>query len=124
MLLSLLGLPLLVSTARGADAAALYEAKVRPILAHHCYECHSEKAKELKGRLKLDSVEGILKGGANGPGVIPGNVETSFLLRAIRYQEDDYQMPPRGRLEDQEIAGIEAWVKALKDSKTLPVPRR
>jgi len=122
LLLSLVGLPLLGSVARGADAAALYEAKVKPILTHHCYECHSEKAKELKGTLRLDSVEGILKGGANGPGVVPGDVDGSFLLRAIRYQEDDYQMPPRGRLEDQEIAGIEAWVKALKESKGRPRP--
>ncbi len=101
----------------GADPAALFDEKVKPLLTHHCYDCHSEKSKELKGNLKLDSLAGILKGGSNGPAVIAGDVENSFLLRAIRYQEADYQMPPRGRLSDEEIAGIEAWVKALKDSK-------
>ena len=106
--------------ARGADTAALFEQKVKPLLAHHCYDCHSLKADELKGKLKLDSLEDILKGGANGPAVIAGDVENSFLLRAIRYQEADYQMPPRGRLSDEEIAGIEAWVKALKDPKSRP----
>jgi len=106
--------------AHGADSAALFDQKVKPLLAHHCYDCHSEKSKELKGNLKLDSLEGIMKGGANGPAVVPGDVENSFLLRAIRYQEADYQMPPSGRLSDEEIAGIEAWVKALKNPKRKP----
>lgn len=109
--------------AQGADTAALFEAKVKPLLAHHCYECHSAKASELKGNLKLDSIEGIMKGGANGPGVVAGDVENSFLLRALRYQEADYQMPPAGRLTDDEIAGVEAWVKALKDPKSRPAKK-
>ena len=108
------------SAAQGADAAALFDEKVKPLLAHHCYDCHSQKAKDLKGNLKLDSLEGIMKGGSNGPAVIAGDVENSFLLRAIRYQEADYQMPPRGRLSDEDIAGIEAWVKALKGAKNRP----
>jgi hypothetical protein len=56
----------------------------------------------------------VLKGGATGPAVVAGDVENSFLLRAIRYQEDDFQMPPSGRLPDEDIALVEAWVKALK----------
>lgn len=103
-----------------AEPAALFEKNVRPLLAHHCYDCHSQKSRELKGNLKLDSLEGIMKGGANGPSVVAGDVENSFLLKAIRYQEADYQMPPSGRLSDEEIAGIEAWVKALKDPKSRP----
>lgn len=102
---------------------AVFEAKVKPLLAHHCYDCHSEKASELKGNLKLDSLEGIMKGGANGPGVVAGDLENSFLLRAIRYQEADYQMPPAGRLSDEEIAVVEAWVKGLKDPKNLPAKK-
>lgn len=109
--------------ARGADAVALFDAKVKPLLAHHCYDCHSEKASELKGNLKLDSLEGIMKGGANGPGVVAGDLENSFLLRAIRYQEADYQMPPAGRLSDEEIAGIEAWVKSLNEPKSRPAKK-
>jgi hypothetical protein len=93
--------------AQGADTAALFDQKVKPLLVHHCYDCHSAKSKELKGNLKLDSLDGIMKGGANGPAVVAGDVENSFLLRAIRYQEADYQMPPSGRLSDEEIAGFE-----------------
>jgi mono/diheme cytochrome c family protein len=111
------------ASVHGADTASLFEAKVKPLLAHHCYECHSAKASELKGNLKLDSIEGIMKGGANGPGVVAGDVENSFLLRALRYQEADYQMPPAGRLTDEEIAGVEAWVKSLKDPKSRPAKK-
>ena len=83
---------------------------------------NSSKADELKGNLKLETLEQVLKGGASGPAIIPGDVENSFLLRAIRYQEDDYQMPPRGRLPDEEVAKIEKWVAALKgESSRLKV---
>ena len=37
-----------------------FENHVRPILATHCYECHSSKASKLKGSLYLDSKAGIL----------------------------------------------------------------
>ena len=105
------------------DQVEFFESKIRPVLVEHCYECHSAKSSELKGNLKLDSIEGIMKGGANGPGVVAGDVENSFLLRALRYQEADYQMPPAGRLTDEEIAGIEAWVKSLKDPKSRPATK-
>jgi mono/diheme cytochrome c family protein len=112
------------TVAQCADPADLFEKSVKPLFAHHCYDCHSQKSKELKGNFKLDSLEGIMKGGANGPAVVAGDVENSFLLKAIRYQEADYQMPPSGRLSDEEIAGIEAWVKALKDPKSRPAKSR
>ena len=105
-----------------------YEKSVRPILEARCYECHSAKADEVKGNLKLDSVEGILKGGENGPAVIAGDVANSFLLRAVRYQEDDYQMPPAGRLDDEKIKLLEDWVKSLAEpdprlpSRRSPLP--
>lgn len=95
------------------DAAALFKDKVRPLLERKCFDCHSSKAEEVKGELKLETLEQILKGGATGPAVVAGDVENSFLLRAIRYQEDDYQMPPAGKMTDEEIAEVEKWVKAL-----------
>jgi mono/diheme cytochrome c family protein len=99
------------------DPAELFKKSVRPLFERKCFECHSAKADELKGNLKLETLEQILKGGATGPAVIPGDVENSFLLRAIRYQEDDYQMPPAGRMEDADIALVEQWVRALKSGK-------
>jgi mono/diheme cytochrome c family protein len=100
--------------AAAEDAAALFKDKVRQLLERKCFDCHSSKAEEVKGELKLETLEQILKGGATGPAVIAGDVENSFLLRAIRYQEDDYQMPPAGKMTDEEIADVEKWVKAME----------
>jgi len=103
-----------VNSTRADEAAMLFEKSIRPLFERKCFECHSSKADELKGKLKLETMEQVLKGGATGPAVIAGDVENSFLLRAMRYQEDDFQMPPSGRLPDEDIALVEKWVKALK----------
>ena len=92
----------------------MFEKSVRPLFERKCFECHSSKADELKGGLKLETMEQVIKGGETGLAVIAGDVENSFLLRAIRYQEDDFQMPPSGRLPDEDIALVEKWVQALK----------
>jgi amino acid transporter len=99
----------------------LYARRIQPLLERHCYDCHSEKADELKGNLRLDKIELILKGGNNGPAVVPGD-KNSFLLRAIRYQEDDYKMPPRAKLADDEIRDFERWVEA--GARGPAAPRR
>ena len=102
------------SAALAVEEDRAFAESVRPLFERKCFECHSSKAEELKGNLKLETVEQVLKGGATGPAIIPGDAENSFLLRAIRYQEDDFQMPPSGRMSDEEIALVESWVKGLK----------
>ena len=85
-----------------------FEAKVRPVIANRCLDCHgSEKS---KGGLRLDSREGMLKGAESGPVVLPGKPDESSLIAAIRY-DGDVQMPPKGKLKDEEIAVLTEWVK-------------
>jgi hypothetical protein len=103
---------MLTGVSRGDDAKSLFEKSVRPLLERKCFECHSSKSDELKGNLKLETVEQILKGGDQGPAVVAGDKD-SFLLRAIRYEVEDFQMPPSGRLEDKDIELIEKWVRVL-----------
>ena len=117
MLLCLLALPI---GAAADEADELFKKSVRPLFMRKCFDCHSSKADELKGNLKLETLDDILQGGATGPAIIPGDIENSFLLRAIRYQEDDYQMPPSGRLPDEDIALVEKWVRALKGEEKRP----
>jgi hypothetical protein len=90
---------------------AFFESKVRPMLVNHCFECHSTKAKKMKGKLLLDSREAILKGGASGPAVVPREPDKSLLIQAIRYGKEDLQMPRSGKLPAQEIALLEEWVR-------------
>jgi hypothetical protein len=111
--LSTLGVSASSSMVRAEEASQLFTKKIRPLLESKCFDCHSSKSEELKGNLKLESLADILKGGDNGPAVVAGDVEMSFLLRAIRYEEADYQMPPAGRLSDGEIKLVEDWVRGM-----------
>jgi cytochrome c553 len=101
---------------KAEEGSQLFAKKVRPLLERKCFDCHSSKAEEVKGNLKLESLESILKGGDNGPAVVAGDVEMSFLLRAIRYEEADYQMPPAGKLSDEDIKLLEQWVRSLSEA--------
>ncbi|WP_254508387.1 c-type cytochrome domain-containing protein [Anatilimnocola floriformis] len=105
------------SSVRADDAEKIFTSKVRPLLARKCFDCHSAKAEEVKSGLKLDTLADILKGGSTGPAVVPGEPENSFILKALRYEEADYQMPPSGKLSDEDIAIVEEWIKKLKSEK-------
>ena len=63
-----------------------------------------------KGNLRLDSREAVLHGGDTGPAIVPGKPDESLLVDAIRYGET-YQMPPKGRLPDEEVAMLVDWVR-------------
>jgi|GEM_PF-604543 len=56
-----------------------FESTVRPLLIRHCYECHS--AKKIKGSLSLRSRAAIVTGGDSGPAIVPGQPESSLLIR-------------------------------------------
>jgi hypothetical protein len=90
-----------------------FENKVRPLLVDNCYKCHSadaQKDKKLKGELLLDTHDGVLKGGENGPAIVPGKPNESRLIKAVRYTDDDLKMPPKVKLTDEAIADLEKWV--------------
>ena len=85
-----------------------FERKIRPALVRYCYECHSAAAAEIKGSLRLDSRGALLRGGETGPAVVPGDVEGSLLISAIRRQS--LEMPPDEKLPLTVIADFEQWV--------------
>ncbi|MFM7052937.1 MAG: PSD1 and planctomycete cytochrome C domain-containing protein [Planctomycetota bacterium] len=93
-----------------AEETKFFESKVRPLLIANCYGCHSASAGKSKGGLRLDTRESTLAGGESGPAVVPGDIDSSLLVRAVRYHDEDYAMPPAGRLSDADIATIEQWV--------------
>jgi hypothetical protein len=92
------------------EQLAFFESKIRPVLVTSCYKCHSASAEKIRGGLLLDTREGIRKGGDSGAAVVPGNLEESVLVQAIRFQDDDLQMPPKQKLPDEVIADFERWV--------------
>jgi cytochrome c553 len=85
-----------------------FEKEVRPLLVEHCYRCHSDRAQ--KGNLRLDSRRAVVAGGDTGPAIVPGKPAESLLIDAVSYGEL-YQMPPSGKLADQQIEVLRRWVE-------------
>ncbi len=104
-----------VSVARAADDPAgveFFEKKIRPVLVEHCYSCHSKDGEKIKGGLLLDTKDSLLKGGDTGPAIVPGDAEKSLLIKAVRYKDENLQMPPKNKkLSEAQIADLETWVK-------------
>jgi cytochrome c553 len=96
--------------ASAAEDMAFFEAKIRPVLVGHCHSCHSAEAEKIKGGLLLDTREGIRRGGDTGPAVVPGEVTRSLLVRAVRHEDPDLEMPPKKKLPAEVIADLEKWI--------------
>jgi len=87
--------------------SVFFESRIRPVLANRCYSCHAAAA---MGGLRLDSPEGLAKGGSSGPAVVAGNPKESLLLKAIRHEAPKIKMPPGQKLPEAEIADLERWI--------------
>lgn len=89
-----------------------FESKIRPALVRHCYQCHSAEAlkgNKLRGGLLLDTKAGWVKGGDNGPSIVPGKPAESLLLKSLKH-DGDIHMPPKGKLPADTIADFEKWI--------------
>lgn len=91
------------------DAETFFELKIRPTLAGTCFTCHG--GKKTSSGLRVDSRDALIKGGENGPAVIPGEPGKSLLVQAVRYAHDDIKMPPDKQLPEAVAADFAAWVK-------------
>ena len=98
-------------TPRDATGIAFFEAKIRPVLIEHCYKCHSPDAEKLKGGLRVDFRDGLLKGGKTGAAIVAGDPAKSLLLQALQSSDEDVQMPPKKKLTPEQIADVEKWIQ-------------
>lgn len=92
-----------------------YAVVVKPILDARCISCHGEQKQ--KGQLRLDGMEGIMKGGANSKGtlVVAGKPDESAMLLAIHAPLDDEEhMPPKAKPQptQDEIAVLAWWISS------------
>jgi len=96
--------------AAAAASPEYFEAKVRPILAANCLDCHADKQ---YGGLRLDSRAGLMTGGDSGPAIVPGDPDKSLLIQAVKRLPGAPEMPSkRPKLSDQDIATLVDWIKA------------
>ena len=92
------------------DGVEFFERRIRPVLADKCYGCHNSKMATPLGGLRLDTREGLARGGAGGKIVEPGDPGASRLVQALSHRAG-IKMPPTGKLPDAQIADFEAWIK-------------
>jgi len=92
-----------------------YATDIKPILDRSCTKCHD--GEKPKGKLHLDSLAGVLKGGEDGKVVAPGDGTGSMLVQNVAHagDPDDYMPPPRnkagiGPLTKEQIGLIRAWI--------------
>jgi hypothetical protein len=72
-----------------------FEKDIHPMFETSCLRCHG--ADRPKGRLRLDSLEEVLKGGKDGKVVVPGDSKKSLLVAAAAQVSDAVAMPPKKR---------------------------
>jgi len=84
-----------------------FEQNVRPLLEQHCQKCHGASKQE--SGLRLDTAVGAMGGGDSGAAIVPGDLEASLLISAIR-REDGLEMPPEKPLRAEEVRILEKWV--------------
>lgn len=92
-----------------------YASDIKPIFDATCIKCHGET--KPKGKLRLDSLEGILKGSEDGKVIEVGNSAKSSLVLNIAHlgDKDDFMPPPKNKLglkqlTPEQIGLVRAWI--------------
>src|SRR5262249_51560145 len=105
----LLGLGATVFAADQADGREGLGFRIRPVLAKRCF---AGDASTDVGGLEMTGGDALLKGGARGVAILTDKPAESLVLRAVKYDFDALKMPPGGKMPEEEIRDITAWVKA------------
>ena len=96
----------LLSLLHSEAAPLVFEKDIRPILKTHCFDCHGEGEK-LKGGLDLRLRRLMIKGGDDGPVLVPGKPDKSAIYKMVHSGE----MPRRDKkLTPQQVEVIKQWI--------------
>ncbi len=94
-----------------------YAADIQPIFQTSCYPCHSAKNPKPKGKLRLDTLDDVMKGGEDGPALVSGDSAKSVMVAMVSHlgDPDDYMPPPKNKdhiqpLTKEQIGLIRAWI--------------
>jgi hypothetical protein len=79
-----------------------------PLFRRHCVRCHNDD--DPAGGLRLDSYEGLMRGGDRGPAVVARNPGASLIVQKVLHKDRPY-MPPKRFLPVAEIDLIRAWIE-------------
>jgi hypothetical protein len=109
MLRRVLGVALGCQIAFAQTQFEFFEKRVRPVLAEKCYACHGSML--ATSGLRLDTREGMLRGGSRGAVLVAGHPESSLIVKAISHEDAHLKMPPAGKLPPEQIADLAEWIR-------------
>ena len=99
-----------------AKQGVTYATDIKSILDASCTKCHG--GDKPRAQIKLDSLEGTLKGGKDGPILKPGDSANSLIVKSVAHLTADHDswMPPAQNragikpLTPEQIGLIRAWI--------------
>ncbi|MCI0534252.1 MAG: hypothetical protein L0Z50_03385 [Verrucomicrobiales bacterium] len=104
--------------AAASQKGVTFEKDIKPIFEKSCFKCHGPEVEKPKGKLRVDTLAAVLKGGENGPNVIAGDLKKSTLLHQVAQivDEDEWMPPPDNKakippLTKEQVALIRAWIE-------------
>ena len=104
----------LSASAEPTDADRLFTLKIKPLFSEKCNGCHGDDPEDIKGDFDMLSRAKFLAGGDafESDVLVPGNAAKSFFMEAIKWEDPDYEMPPKenDRLTAEQIALVEKWI--------------
>jgi uncharacterized membrane protein len=110
-------------SAENVSPDSFYARHIHAVLDAKCVSCHG--ASMVKGNLRLDTYDHLMRGGQDGAVVMPGKPENSMLLARVTLPSSDkHFMPAEGRtpLTSDEINWIRAWIRAGASTTATSVP--
>ena len=72
-----------------------FEKDIAPLMRASCVRCHG--ANRPKAGLRLDTLEGVLKGTKDGPVLAAGDSANSLLVKSVSQLDPEIAMPPKPR---------------------------
>jgi uncharacterized membrane protein len=91
--------------------AYVYNDVVKPIIQTKCYSCHGPNKQ--KGKLRMDDIVMLMKGGKDGKVIEPGNADSSRLIKRLLLPVDNEDhMPPKEKSQPSEsqIVLLKWWI--------------
>jgi len=93
---------------RMARGLSTFSQHIRPVLVKSCLACHG--GEKTKGGLDLATREDLLKGGTEGPAIVPFSAKDSRLLKLVRHAEEPHMPEKADKLSPEVIARLAAWI--------------
>jgi uncharacterized membrane protein len=98
------------------NEALAYNDIIRPILKEKCWSCHN--GTKIKGKLRMDEIDLLKKGGKNGVIFVARNADESEMIHRVTLPENnDEHMPPEGKtpISKNELVLLKWWINSGAD---------